>query len=225
MHLLSLKQLWSHILKLRRRSTQREPPTMGKQLVNFTTCGFESSAPFFVIYKAMLLCKSYTCQLYIFLTSVLQWRQVVNNSMKQHYWCDGFSLTLPPYTHVYLVIHILIKLLDLSNAAPFFLIYKAMLLCNSYTYQLYIFFCFRTEVEMSGIAVSKYSTKKAFDKSSSFINICITRYTCRDDILTQPPDQDYNRNRRHTAYRQYILWWHGYLGAGYRWETIHSFPL
>ena len=87
------------------RSTQREPPTMGKQLVNFITCGFESSAPFFVIYKAMLLCNSYTCQ-------------------------------------------------------------------------LYIFFCFRTEVEMSGIAVSKYSIKKAFDKSSSFINICITRYTC-----------------------------------------------
>ena len=27
-----------------------------------------------------------------------------------------------------------------------------------------------TEVEMSGIAVRKYSTKKAFDKSSSFIN-------------------------------------------------------
>ena len=27
-------------------STQREPPTMGKQLVNFITCGFESSAPF-----------------------------------------------------------------------------------------------------------------------------------------------------------------------------------
>ena len=28
-------------------STQREPPTMGKQLVNFITCGCESSAPFF----------------------------------------------------------------------------------------------------------------------------------------------------------------------------------
>jgi hypothetical protein len=27
-------------------------PTMGKQLVNFITCGCESSAPFFVIYKA-----------------------------------------------------------------------------------------------------------------------------------------------------------------------------
>ena len=35
----------------RSRSTQREPPTMGKQLVNFITCGCESSAPFFVIYQ------------------------------------------------------------------------------------------------------------------------------------------------------------------------------
>jgi hypothetical protein len=32
-------------------STRREPPTMGKQLVNFITCGCESSAPFFVINK------------------------------------------------------------------------------------------------------------------------------------------------------------------------------
>ena len=29
-----------------------EPPTMDKQLVNFITCGCESSAYFFVIYKA-----------------------------------------------------------------------------------------------------------------------------------------------------------------------------
>ena len=28
------------------RSTRREPPTMGKQLVNFITCSCESSAPF-----------------------------------------------------------------------------------------------------------------------------------------------------------------------------------
>ena len=34
------------------RSTRREPPTMGKQLMNFITCCYESSAPFFVIYKA-----------------------------------------------------------------------------------------------------------------------------------------------------------------------------
>jgi hypothetical protein len=33
-------------------STQREPPTMDKYLVNFITCGCESSAPFFVTYKA-----------------------------------------------------------------------------------------------------------------------------------------------------------------------------
>ena len=31
----------------RNQSTQREPPTMGKQLVNFITCGCESSAPYF----------------------------------------------------------------------------------------------------------------------------------------------------------------------------------
>jgi hypothetical protein len=36
----------------RSRSTWREPPTMGKQLVNFITCGCESSASFFVIYKS-----------------------------------------------------------------------------------------------------------------------------------------------------------------------------
>jgi hypothetical protein len=34
------------------RSTRREPPIMGKQIVNFITCGCESSAPFFEIYKA-----------------------------------------------------------------------------------------------------------------------------------------------------------------------------
>jgi hypothetical protein len=33
------------------RSTRREPPTRGKQLVNFIICGCESSAPFFVITK------------------------------------------------------------------------------------------------------------------------------------------------------------------------------
>jgi hypothetical protein len=31
--------------------SRSEPPTMGKQLVNFITCGCKSSSPFFVIYK------------------------------------------------------------------------------------------------------------------------------------------------------------------------------
>jgi hypothetical protein len=35
----------------RSRSTRRELPKMGKQLVNFITCGCELSSPFFVIYK------------------------------------------------------------------------------------------------------------------------------------------------------------------------------
>jgi len=52
---LTLQQYFSYIMVTsfsggRSRSTWREPPTMGKQLVNFITC--ESSAPFFVIYKA-----------------------------------------------------------------------------------------------------------------------------------------------------------------------------
>jgi hypothetical protein len=34
------------------RNTRREPPTLGKQLVNFITCGCKSSAPIFVIYEA-----------------------------------------------------------------------------------------------------------------------------------------------------------------------------
>jgi len=34
------------------RGTRGEPPTMGKQLVNYITCGCESSTPFFAIYKA-----------------------------------------------------------------------------------------------------------------------------------------------------------------------------
>ena len=36
----------------RSRNTRRELPTVSKQLVNFITCGCESSATFFVIYKA-----------------------------------------------------------------------------------------------------------------------------------------------------------------------------
>ena len=39
----------------RSRSTRRGPPTMGKQLVNFITRGYESGAPFFVIYNAVLV--------------------------------------------------------------------------------------------------------------------------------------------------------------------------
>jgi hypothetical protein len=46
--------LSSHWPKIRERSrsTSGEPPPMGKQLVNFITCGCESSASFFVIYTA-----------------------------------------------------------------------------------------------------------------------------------------------------------------------------
>jgi hypothetical protein len=37
---------WRPVLVVDEASTQTEPPTMGKQLVNVITCGWESSAPF-----------------------------------------------------------------------------------------------------------------------------------------------------------------------------------
>jgi hypothetical protein len=37
------------------RSTWREPPTLGKQLVNFITCGCELSAPFFVTHTVLVI--------------------------------------------------------------------------------------------------------------------------------------------------------------------------
>jgi hypothetical protein len=40
------------------QSTRWEPPTMSKQLVNFITCGCESSAPFFVIYLMKVIPES-----------------------------------------------------------------------------------------------------------------------------------------------------------------------
>jgi hypothetical protein len=38
----------------------------------------------------------------------------------------------------------------------------------------------------------------------------------RQDVLAAAHDDDFNRGKRHAAYRQFILWNHGYLGAGNR---------
>jgi hypothetical protein len=58
----------------RSRSTRREPPTMGKQLVNLITCGCESSAPFFVtkmrpqyLPNNKILCKLHSTIVYMIL--------------------------------------------------------------------------------------------------------------------------------------------------------------
>lgn len=37
-----------------------------------------------------------------------------------------------------------------------------------------------------------------------------------EDVLAVPRDQDVNRGYRHSAYRQFILWHYGRLGAGNR---------
>ena len=36
----------------------------------------------------------------------------------------------------------------------------------------------------------------------------------RQDVLATEEDDNYNCGKRHTAYRQFILWTFGYLGAG-----------
>ena len=43
---------WRPVLVVEEAGVPGEPPTMGKQVVNFISCGWESSALFFVIYKA-----------------------------------------------------------------------------------------------------------------------------------------------------------------------------
>ncbi|KAK3589268.1 hypothetical protein CHS0354_008331 [Potamilus streckersoni] len=38
----------------------------------------------------------------------------------------------------------------------------------------------------------------------------------RQDVLSAEEDNDYNRRKRHAAYRQFILWTYGYLSSGNR---------
>jgi hypothetical protein len=44
---------WRPVLVVEEAGVPGEPPTLGKQLVNFITCGCKSNAPFFVIYKGV----------------------------------------------------------------------------------------------------------------------------------------------------------------------------
>jgi hypothetical protein len=67
----------------RSRSTRREPPTMDTQLVNFITCDCESSEPFFVIYKAVLVIGLYE-SLQCVLQTVISLRDHVLNIPSQY---------------------------------------------------------------------------------------------------------------------------------------------
>jgi hypothetical protein len=76
--------------------SRREPPTMGKQLVIFITCSCESSAPFFVIYKAgcELLFRFVNISLYF-----LTWLDFFYLSIFIHYTFVFFNLN-----HVYIFV-------------------------------------------------------------------------------------------------------------------------
>ena len=64
---------------------------------------------------------------------------------------------------------------------------------------------------MSDIELKKITYKKLYN-----VNCDLFLINYRQDVLAAGEDQDLNRSNRHAAYRQFILWRHGHLGAGNR---------
>ena len=83
-------------------STWREPPNMGKQLVNFITGDCESSAPFFVIYKLIWKCTHvsvFLLHFQVYFCGVLNFLDFNKNINKYiyiyiHHWIFCFSIEL-----------------------------------------------------------------------------------------------------------------------------------
>jgi hypothetical protein len=73
----------------------REPPTLGKQLVNFITWGCESSAPFFVPYLGLHNVQDFAQILY-FVGGV----RIINRNNVFHSFPDR-EITCPPCFFVY----------------------------------------------------------------------------------------------------------------------------
>ena len=61
-----------------------------------------------------------------------------------------------------------------------------------------------------------YSRLQDFDLVVLDEVVLLVAQKYRQDVLAAGHDDDFNRVKRHAAYRQFILWNHGYLGAGNR---------